>query len=341
MTISTESPHALELILARFGLASASIEPIASGRVNQHWRVGAGNQQYVLRRYQQSRSEQAIRSEHTALSHLHARDWPVATALACDGTSVVEIDGARYALFQLLPGRPRASASAAHYRMKGRLLARLHADLAACEMPQREGFGRLWELDITVAAQSPYATFNDLIFAFGQEQQGLARAMRAQKYAMLRELSTLGYGELPATLGHFDFQGDNLLFEDGELSGLLDLDFIRLDARVADIAFSIAFDCRAPPAYSEIEPGLVHAFVAGYAEHARLSDHEVQLIVPLARAAFVWNTTWWLAQWGAGARERALASVQRSLALHIPRFARRRPELEAAVLQGAVEGPNP
>lgn len=157
--------------------------------------------------------------------------------------------------------------------MKGRLLARLHQELATWEAPgQRDGFGRVWELDVFIGAHTQFDTFNELLMALGQTHTDLARAIRAQKYTMLRELSTLGYGELPAAPGHFDFHHDNLLFQRGELTGLLDLDLVRLDARVADLATSVALDCLAPPAYNEIDPAVARVRRRLHGAHAAQRD---------------------------------------------------------------------
>jgi homoserine kinase type II len=334
--ISAHTARTLDAVLARFCIGGATVRDIRTGRVNKHWRIEAPDAVYVLRRYNARRSLDAVRYEHDVLRHLEGRGWPVAAARpASDGLTVVHEEGRCYTLFRFLEGRPSPYANARYARLKGRLLARLHDDLAAWDAPgQREGFGRAWELDTYVAALCDYASVNELLMAFGQEHPELARAIRAQKYAMLRELSTLGYGELPATPGHFDFHHDNLLFQRGELTGLLDLDLTHLDARVADIASSLQLDCLAPPAYNEIDVAAAAAFVGGYAEHTPLSDDERQLIVPLMRASILSLVAWRLAQWAEGnRRDDAVRSLQRSVSARFPSFARQRGELEAAVLQ--------
>jgi homoserine kinase type II len=297
--ISAQTLETLGAVLGRFGVTDPSIRDIRTGRVNKHWRVETDAGTHVLRRYNERRSASAIHYEHEVLRHLAGKGWPVATALPAAGRSdtAVEIGGRHYALFRLLPGWPAPYTNPRYARLKGRLLARLHQDMATWEPPgQRDGFGRVWELDVYVGAQTQFDTFNELLMAFGQAYTDLARVIRSQKYAMLRELSTLGYGELPPVPGHFDFHGDNLLFLRGELTGLLDLDLVRLDARVADIATSIALDCLAPPAYNEIDPAAACAFVGGYAEHTPLSDAELQLLAPLMRAFIVWLVAWRLSQ---------------------------------------------
>jgi homoserine kinase type II len=336
MALSAQTSALLDEVLAHFGVENATIHDIRTGRVNKHWRVEAGSDTYALRRYTPQRSISAINYEHDILRYMAARGWPVAAPLlGVDGTqTLVHVGGRTYWLFPFLPGSP-APQNAHYARAKGRLLARLHQDLASWEAPgQRDGFGRVWELDTYVAAQSRFASLSELLLAFGQQHTDLARTVRAQKYAMLRELSTLGYGELPAVPCHFDFHRDNLLFQRGALSGLLDFDLAHLDARVADVASSIFLDCYAPPAYSEISPRLAAQFVAGYVEHAPLSDAELQLIVPLIRAAILGLVVWRLTRWARRDEpEYALRSIQRSVETRFPSFARTRSELEAAILQ--------
>ena len=340
MALSAQTSALLDDVLAQFGIASATIRDIRTGRVNKHWRIEAGGKAYVLRRYIPRRSPDAIRYEHEMLRHLDPRGWPVAAALpAVDGKTVAHVDGRSYALFPFLSGRPSPQ-TPRYARLKGATLARLHQDLASWDAPgQRESFGRKWELDVDVAANCDFASLNELLLAFGQQHADLARVIRAQKYAMLRELSTLGFGELPAVPGHFDFHHDNLLFQRGALTGLIDFDLAHLDARVADIASSIELDCVAPPAYNEIKPALAAEFVAGYVEHSTLSDAELQLIVPLVRAALLSLVVWRLTRWARGDEpEYALRSLQRSITERFPSFARKRSGLEAAVLQAGADG---
>lgn len=338
MPVSARTSAQLDEVLAHFGVANATIHDIRTGRVNKHWRIESAGNTYALRRYRIQRSAAAIEFEHAVLQHIEARGWPVAAPIPTryDAT-VVDIHGRAYSLFPFLPGRP-APRTARYTRLKGGLLARLHQDLASWEAPgQREGLGRAWELDSYIAAHCEYLTMNDLLANFAQQHSELARTIKSQKYAMLRELSVLGFGEQPAVLCHFDFFHDNLLFQRDSLSGLLDFDMVHLDARVADIATSIQLDCLAPPAYSEISPVLAAEFVAGYVEQSRLSETEVQLIVPLMRAAILGLVAWRLAGWArCDDVSTVLQSLNRSVTQRFPSFTRNRAALEAAIRQAAV-----
>ena len=198
---------------------------------------------------------------------------------------------------------------------------------------QRPGFGKIWELDRPDAARFP--AFNDLLRAFGSEHPDHARVLRAHRYASLRELSRLGYGELPETFVHCDFRHDNLLFRGGELTGLLDFDFLHRDARVVDLAWAIALDCLEPPAHNAISPESVAAFVAGYHTASSLDEAERALIIPLVRAALISGAAMRLREWEDGPKRLRLdapRSVGRTVEHRLPAFESRRSALEQAII---------
>ncbi len=338
-------------VLAAFGLLADEIRDIRTGRINKHWRVTAGGRQYALRRYNARAMAPSIAYEHAMLAHLDGRGWPVAAAIASrEGETTVERGGRLWSLFPFLEGRPSPYNNARYLHIKGRLLARLHADMASAPIEgQRPGFSRVWELDVDPedgrtpegfppaggAARPRFPPFNDLLRAFGTEYRQEASVMRAHRYACLRELSRLGYGELPETFVHCDYHHDNLLFKDGALSGLLDFDLLHRDARVVDIAWAIVLDCLEPPAHNAISPQSVEAFVGGYQEASPLGEEERALIVPLIRAALIAGAAMRLRQWESGPkrlREHAPRSVRRTVEHRLPAFEARRRELEAAVV---------
>ena len=194
----------------------------------------------------------------------------------------------------------------------------------------------MWELD---GAYGSERTLNELLYELADTHNAAAWTVRRQRYGNLRELSRLGYGELPDTFVHWDFHHDNLLFQGGELTGLLDFDSCHVDARVADIAQSIALDCIEPPTYNAIDPDATRAFVAGYLEGSLLSDQEMALIVPLLRSWIVAAAAGRIAQWSASGRkdERALGKLMRTVEGRIPAFEHRRVQLELAVQEAATE----
>ena len=326
----------LRAVLARYGLFPERISDIRTGRVNRHWRIAASGGDYVLRRYNRGRPVAAIRYEHRVLTHAAAKGWPVATPLhAGRDMTVVDHEGGRYALFPFLQGRPAAYGSRRRLRDKGRHLARLHGDLDECKaLGQREGFGRLTDLDALVPAAAG-SSFDALLRRFGREHPNEAKVVARLQRQMLHECARLSYGDLPDAVVHSDFFHDNLLFQRGQLTAVLDFDLVHLDARVADVATSLAFDCLERPDYNAVDPSAATAFVSGYVEASPLAGSEVELIVPLLRAQIIGLVAWRLPQWAEGSNQ-ALRSIRRSVHERLPRFEARRRALETAVREGAA-----
>lgn len=334
--LSARTLKDLHDVLPHFGVSATEIRDIRTGRVNKHWRVAVGTTQYALRRYNRHRAPAAIRFEHEVLRHVHGRGWPVAAPLpSIDGQTLVRTHDSWFALFPFLVGRPGPINNLRYLRIKGGLLARLHHDLASWPAPgQREGFARMWDLDAYVP-KSDFQTFDDMLRAFGVEQPWIAEMIRAHRRASLEELTNLGYESLPDTIVHSDFHRDNILFQRGRLSAILDFDLVHVDARVADIATSIALDCPEPPTYTSIDPEAVQAFVGGYADESPLGELELRLILPLVRAQILWLCAFALSRWTAGDIDKATRSLTRSATGRLPNLEARAHTIESAVRTAA------
>lgn len=323
-------------VLARFGVTADAIEPLTAGAVNAHWRVRAGQGLYVLRRYNRRHDPAGTAYEHAVLAHLAGRGWPVAPPYAStDGSTVVEVEGLRFALFPFLPGRPAPAGDLRALRLKGMLLAHLHRELAAWPTPgQRPGFARVSDLDRYLAPDR-FATLDALLDHVAGVDPPLADAVRMERTTNLSELKRVGFDDLPDMPVHFEFYGANLHFEDGTLSAVLDWDFVHLDARLTDIGRSLVIDCAA--ADGGIDPAALTAFLSGYAAESPLTEAEVRLLVPVIRANLMWLVALPLSMWAAGdPAAYLLPSVRHTAMVRLPRLRAQQPEIEAAVRATSV-----
>jgi Ser/Thr protein kinase RdoA (MazF antagonist) len=103
----------------------------------------------------------------------------------------------------------------------------------------------------------------------------LAYAIHAERDAVFGELASLEPATLPRTLIHGDFNAGNLLFRQGRLTGLLDFDHARPDARAADLAIATIYLGSAAD---------TNALVAGYAQTGGLEDSELAGLAIFRRA---------------------------------------------------------
>jgi Ser/Thr protein kinase RdoA (MazF antagonist) len=159
--------------------------------------------------YRRGQSDSSTRYELDVLKRIHSRGWPVAAAVG----DTVWHSGFVFALFPLLPGCPHEGETADQGRCRGRILADLHRDLnAITNVGQRTGWQRADEIVPGIAARGLRGSEIDRRIAFHLER--VADALHAA-----------GASSFPVTVIHGDFIAQNLLFDTGELSGVLDFDF--------------------------------------------------------------------------------------------------------------------
>lgn len=299
-------------VLQSFALDGATLSALDGGLMSQHWLAERDGARTVVRRYTRGRTVDGIAWEQELTRHAGSRGWPVAEpARTAQGGTLVEADGAAWTAAPFLEGSVQEPASPAAYRIRGRLLARLHADLANFDVAQqRPDAGKLWELDAWTVPTGA-GSFNEALGALSRVDAELAGQVRRYRYRSLRELARLHYPDLPDLPVHGDFQGANLLWIDGRLSGLLDFDFARRDALVTDLATLLI-------PVEPLEPAFAGALVAGYESVRPLGDDEWELFPALARAAVLWWIAVQLARWRTTGSEDALRRIRRSASERLP-----------------------
>ncbi len=127
-------------VLEYMGLEPRAARRIKQGR-NTHWLIATPTERVVLRHYHDACTPSEVAYELTVLQHLDARGWPVAVPIS----DVVKSSVGLWCLLTYVPGRQRAPRTLrgryAEEVERGRLLARLHADLAGLErLGQRDGW---------------------------------------------------------------------------------------------------------------------------------------------------------------------------------------------------------
>ena len=301
--------------LAAWGLAEAPVMPAAPpsappDRAREQWRVAAAPG-YLLRRYVE-RDVAAIAYEHAMLDFLAEDSWPVLTPVrAADGSSVVEAEGARWALFPA-PAGEQPPDSPIFVQRRGALLALLHNDLASWGgVDVGPAFPRIDDL-YAIAVARGHASFDALI-----AQVEAIDPTRAAQLAQLGDrnadmLMRLGYDDLPEVPTWGGCTAPHVLFEGNDVTALLDFDGARPDARIVDIAASLLVE-------SDRDDGWhVHRWIAGYTAHAKppLEEAEVDLIPSVITALAVRRSVDALAAAAAagGVDAAALATVDAAMA---------------------------
>lgn len=305
----TEVPEA---VLNQWSLSGGRVTRLQGGRMNRHWLVETSGERLVLQRYHDSRALESVRWEQALIAHVGRRGWPVAVAKAgVTGTTTFPFEGAVWSVGSFLEGEPGDADSVAMRTIYGRLLARLHNDMGSFEGGgQRPGLGKTWELDVLVEPAGG-GGFNALLAQFAREYPELAARIRRERYRNLRELSRLHYPDLPDRPIHGDFQPWNLLFREGQLTGLLDFDQCRIDALACDIAPLLM-------PFQPLEPRLAAAFFSGYESLRAMSGGEWEILPALVRAALLWWVAHLLVRWRLDGE--APAGIARTMTQRFPAF---------------------
>ncbi len=237
---------------------------IQRGR-NTHWIANDHSDRVVLRRCAKECTPASLDYEFRVLRHLSKRGWPVPAPIA----EPLEAFGSIWCLFPYLPGRspaPRSSTGiAAEQRRRGRLLARLHADLAGLSsLGQRDGWRRA---DEGLVARPNRGNARDVLSQYEHRDPKAGRILLDfHDRARARLGALLPTAPAPIVI-HGDFAPWNMHYARGKLTGLFDFDLAHLDLRIADFALSWR--------------GKHDGVLAGYQEESALSEIERQLLIPV------------------------------------------------------------
>ena len=299
----------LRLVLAAYGLENVRPYRIGAGRNNEHWYVGAG---LVLRRYGRFRSDAAIGYEHAIVGQLRERGWPVAVPIPSDaGPMVVADDGRRYCLFPRLAGRRGISDRPRQPRELGRLLGRLHRDLAAVSAAAPpDAFPRILDMPADPAWQHLDAL----------DDPALSELI-GRKLAEVRTAAASAASRRPGVqLVHGDWHDGNILYQGGTVTGILDFDFTHPDLPLVDVAIAA------------LTPGVKDAaqIAAGYFGPRSPAEHELDLIATAQRARALGHIAYFLHRHADGDHG-AFGQIRLGVNLLL-RAEQRWPALRAAIL---------
>lgn len=252
--------------------ALRALVPIAEGVENTNYRVEAERGRYVLTLFEGRTDAAALPFCLGLTRHLADRGLPCAHPVADEAGEVVgQLNGRPAAVLEWLPGEWRRSPSVADQAAAGALLARFH--LAAADYPAIR--------DNPVGPAARRALFELCALRAGPEDQ----ALLARMDPWVGEGAPDPAAGLPRGPIHADYFPDNLLFEAGAPSGLIDFYFACTDALAYDLAIALSawgFDAEGAPL-----PAALRAFQSGYESVRPLSAAERDALPALGAVAAV------------------------------------------------------
>lgn len=181
------------------------------------------------------------------------------------GETIGEFEGKPYCMVSFLNGQSVSAPSEADCLQLGKAMARLH--VAGADAPLRRSN------DLSLAGWQRIASA--LSPRLDTIEDGLAALVEDE----LSYLSTSWTNDLPRGIIHADLFPDNVFFEDGRLSGIIDFYFACEDALAYDIAICInswCFDL----AQQRFDATKISDLLAGY-EHVRPLEANERAALPM------------------------------------------------------------
>lgn len=293
----------------------------AGGIENTNYFVDTSQGEYVLTLFERLTFEQLPFYLHL-MKHLAQRGIPVPDPAANKkGEILLKLKGKPAAVVNKLRGGSELAPTAAHCAHVGGMLARMH--LAGLDYPHRQPNlrGLPWWNETTPVVL-PYTT-------------------EAQRSLLLGELAyqnhvaaSSAYQGLPRGPVHADLFRDNVMFEDGQLTGFFDFYFAGCDTFLFDISVCLNDWC-VDMATGSHDAGRASAFLAAYQTQRLLTVQERLLLPAMLRAGAL---RFWISRLWDFHLPREAAVLKAHDPTHFERILRARLGSAVSVPVGAVPG---
>ncbi len=272
MSVFTPLQHEeLEAFLTPYGLGRLQeFEGIAAGSENSNFFVSLEQGQYVLTLVERG-PIQDLPFFIELLEVLHRAGLPVPYALRTrDGEALRGLADKPALLQPRLPGRHVTVPNAHHCGEVGRLLARLHLATREHILERRSDRGLDW-----MQEEGP-----SIAMGLPEDQLPLLRESLTEIALLKPRILALPRANL-----HADLFRDNVLFEGGHLTGVIDFYNACSGPMLYDIAITVNDWCSHPN--GELDEERSQALLAAYSSLRRFTPAEAELWQPMLRVACV------------------------------------------------------
>ena len=268
---TTVSADDLAVWLTRYTLGAVhEFEPIVAGIENTNYFLTADNGRFVLTLYERTPAEE-LPFYLNLMAHLaHAGVQAPAPEADRSGALWSFLNGKPAGLVARLDGAPVEHPQITHCAAAGDALARMHIALGNYRGRLSNRRGPAWWRQAARAVR-PFLSL--------EQKELLASEIKFQ--------AELAKTRLPRGAIHGDLFCDNVLFDRGRVSGIIDFGFAATDALAYDLAIAVNDWCSVSEGVSAgaLDPPLSVAMVAAYEEMRPLSAEERALWPVLLRAA--------------------------------------------------------
>jgi homoserine kinase type II len=251
---------------ARYGLSVSAVTGIPAGSVNSNFALSLTSGERVFLRIYEEQDAASARGEAALLAHLSAHGVPTPRPLAFPGdpaSFIAEQAGKPAAIFPWIRGdslcQARVTPGAA--RQVGEALGRVHAAGASFPGAPPSRFGPA-QLEGRIARLR------------GMTMEPPIAAVVERVAARLEPFRARVPGPRVSGLCHGDLFRDNVLWEDGAITALLDFESASRESYPFDLMVTLLAWCFG----GELDRALCQAMVEGYRAARPLPDEEIALL---------------------------------------------------------------
>ncbi len=248
------------------------LHPIAEGVENTNYRLETTAGLHVLTLFEGRTDAAGLPFCLGLTEHLADRGFPAPRPIRDHaGSCLGRLNGRPAAIIEWRPGDWLRTPSLADHRAAGVLLARLHLDAADYTAQRANAIGP--------------AAWRVLVDRCAPVAKGADRVLLDRVETALAALGEPLAADLPRGAIHADYFPDNVLFDEGHPSGVIDVYFGCTDLLAYDLAIALCawgFD-----ADGRAVPEALRAFQAGYESLRPLTGRELQALPRLGQAAAV------------------------------------------------------
>jgi homoserine kinase type II len=264
---TTVTEDELSVWLASYNVGTLiDLRGIAAGIENTNYFVTTTAGRYVLTLFEKLTAAE-LPFYLNLMAFLADHGIPSARPLASgEGRLLSELNGKPAALVAFLPGRDVSEPTDAHCSAVGTVLARIHLSgndyPARMENPRGLSWWKEVEPDIAPFLSAGHATLLRHEIAYQAQH---------------------AFGDLPRGAIHADLFRDNVLFERGRISGVIDFYFACTDAWLYDVAITVNDWCVQPD--GSLDRARSHALLKAYQATRPLQKNELDAWPVMLRAA--------------------------------------------------------
>lgn len=247
----------LKEILSQYDIGKLlDYEKDVRGTVNTSYTIEtatpSGKKRYFLRRYKGWIKEEELIFEHSVITHLMENGFELAAGVmkTKNGRTYIRREGeggaAFYAIFEFLRGEDKYTwidpiCEESEIVSSAETLARFHQAMAGWKAQGKRQEPRIIELlptlpgKITAVLDQKKGTVIDAYLA--QNHQLVCKHIEDT----IAALEQPRFAQLPQVVAHCDFHPGNLKFSQGEVVGLFDFDWSKIETRTFDVALALVY----------------------------------------------------------------------------------------------------